>query len=94
MKTSFFIRIAIFMKYLFFTIGFFLLYSCSILQSEPSYTKRHPGNHSVTNNKKVAKDNMKYYKEHQKAALKKREELETYLQSNGVSTSKSKKKRD
>ena len=69
------------------------LCGCSALKTEPSYTKKHPKSHILSKDKRVVKDNLKFQKEHAKAAQKKRDELSNYHQvSSGNEKSPKKKK--
>lgn len=56
------------------------------------HSRKHPGSHILTSDKKVIRDNIRYRKEHAKAARKKREELAVYLYHNNISTHNKTKK--
>lgn len=68
-----------------------MLYGCASLDAP--HTKRHPKSHILTTNKKVMKDNIRYQKEHAKAAQKRRAEISEYLQDANVSDNKNQRKR-
>jgi hypothetical protein len=69
------------------------LWGCSALKTEPSYTKKHPNSHILSKDKKSVKDNLKFQKEHAKAAQKKREELASLHQESSTGEKSLKKKK-
>lgn len=69
----------------------FCNYGCSVIEGQSYYVKKNPKNLTLNSDKKTSKEDIKSYKEHNKAIEKKKAELSNYLPPEN--TKKSRKKR-